>query len=147
MIQPPSIRGHPEQNVQPERSSDPRPECRCTRSRFRSVDCACHILTQKPKPSLGSRLPCSYYCPTSPPVVQSRTTMQHSACPPEEKHCPLGLPQKPQMRINGARHSAVPQIFRLTWALMPFLTQPKPGPPGPTQTAGRTLSTSDPPWP
>ena len=29
---------------------------------------------------------------------------------------------------------------------MLFLTQPEPGPPGPTQTAGRTLSTSDPPW-
>ena len=37
---------------------------------------------------------------------------------------------------------AVPQIHRLTRALMPFLTQPEPGPPGPSQTAGRTLSTS-----
>ena len=37
---------------------------------------------------------------------------------------------------------AVPQIHRLTRALMPFLTQPEPRPPGRTKTAGRTLSTS-----
>ena len=56
LVMPPhSCRGHQGQKLQPERSSDPRPDFRCTRSRFRSVDCACHGLTQKPKPSLCSQ--------------------------------------------------------------------------------------------
>ena len=36
------------------------------------------------------------YLLTSPPVWQSRTTMQHSTCPAEEIHCPLGLPRNPK---------------------------------------------------
>ena len=93
---PHSRKGHQGQNVQPEKSSDPRTEFRCTISRFRSVDCDCHIITQKPRPNWVLRLPSSDYWPTSPPVWQSRTTMQHSTCPPEEKHCPLGLPRNPK---------------------------------------------------
>ena len=87
------------------------------------------------------RLLSSDYWPTRPPVWQSRTTMQHSACPPDKKHCSLGLPVTPN-EDQPAPTLAVPQIHRLTRALMPFLTQPEPGPPGPSQTAGRTLSTS-----
>ena len=143
---PPSRRGHQEQNVQPERSSDPRPVFRRTRSRFRSVDCACHIPTQNPRPSMRSQIPSSDFWPTSPPVWQSR--LQCSTLPAlQKKNIALwGYPETPN-EDQPARHSAVPQIYRLIWALMPFLTQPEPRPPGPTQTAGRTLSTSDPPWP
>lgn len=36
------------------------------------------------------------YWVTSPPVWQSRTTMQHSTCPEEEIHCPLGLTRNPK---------------------------------------------------
>ena len=54
-----------------------------------------------------------------------------------------GYPGTPN-EDQPARHSTVPQIYRLTWALLPFLTQPEPGFPGPTQKAGRTLSTIGP---
>ena len=92
------------------------------------------------------RLPNSDYWPTSPLVWQSRTTKQHSACPPE-KNIALWVYPETTNEDQPSRHSAVPQIYRLTWALMPFLTQPEPGTPGPTQTAGRTVSTLDPLWP
>ena len=143
---PPSRRGHLGQNVLTERLSDPRPDFRCTRSRFRSVDCACHILTQKPRPSLGSQTSVLSVLAHKPSSLAIQNYNAALCLPSRRKTLLSGATQEPQMRINGARHSAVPQIYRLTWALMPFLSQPDPGPPGPTQSAGRTLSTSDPSW-
>ena len=92
------------------------------------------------------RLSSSNYWPKSPPVWQSR--LQCSTLPAlQKKNIAIwGYPETPN-EDQPARHSAVPQIYMLTWALMPFLTQPVPRHPGPTQTAGRTLSTSDPSWP
>ena len=144
---PPSRRVHQGQTVQPERSSDPRPDFRCTRSPFRSVDCACHILTQKPRPSLGSQTSVLTLLDHKPSILAIQNYNAALCLSSRRKTLPSGDTQKPQMRSNGARHLAVPQIYRLTWALMPFLTQPEPGPPGPTQTAGRTLSTPHPPCP
>ena len=87
------------------------------------------------------RLLSSDYWPTSPPVWQSRTTMQHLPALQKKNIVLWGYPVTPN-EDQRTTTMAVHQIHRLTRALIPFLTQPEPGAPGPSQTAGRTLSTS-----
>ena len=100
VIHPPSRRGHQGQNVQPERSSEPRPEFRCMRSRFRSVDCACHSLTQKPWPSLGSQTSVLRLLAHKPSNLAIQNYNAALCLPSRRKTLPSGATQKPPMRIN-----------------------------------------------
>ena len=84
----------------PERSSDPRSDFRCTRSRIRSVDCACHILTQKPRPSLVSQTFVLRLLAHKPSSLAIQNYNAALCLPSRRNTLPSGATQKAQMRIN-----------------------------------------------
>ena len=66
----------------------------------RDLDSGLYIVpamsSPRPKPSLCPQTSVLRPMAHKPPVWQSRITMQHSACTPKEKHCPLALPRNPK---------------------------------------------------
>ena len=126
---PPSRKGHNGQKLQPEPNSEPLPDFRCTKSRFRSAEGACRALVTKPTPNL-----CSYSSVLTL-LAQRASSLgipepQSSslACPPEERRCPWGNPETLN-EDQAARHSTLPQLYNIPCKLMPGLTQPRPEPP------------------
>ena len=105
-----SRRGHQGQNVQPERSSDPCPDLRCTRSRFSSANCACHILTQNPRPSLGSQTSVLRLLSHKPSSLAFQNYNAALCLRSRRKTLPPGATQKPQMRITCTPFGSTPNI-------------------------------------